>query len=146
MTPLDALTKTLKRCPMHSGHQYFQDLSECPWCEIETRARVRLFNFLLIGSDSQRGYFRMADIWKEIEGVGAPRQVMTRLDTSLTVFSPSPEITEYAKNKVKRFYIALLLSGIAGLSIPIFTDFPWLLFYWCSPERLLSPSPNWISP
>ena len=40
---LDALSKALKKCYLHSGHYYYRELHECPWCGIEKQARVRLF-------------------------------------------------------------------------------------------------------
>ena len=41
---LESLAKSLRKCGVHSGHQYYGELTACPWCEIEVRARVRLFN------------------------------------------------------------------------------------------------------
>ena len=49
--PLDALAKALKKCESHNGHYYYRELRDCPWCGIESQARVRLFNFLLPGDD-----------------------------------------------------------------------------------------------
>lgn len=121
---LDALSKSLKKCQLHSGHSYFQDLAECPWCEIETRARVRLFNFLSPGGDSQRGHFRLYEIWKEIEGVGAPAMALTEQDKSLKASEPSPAVAFFAKDRRNRFLIALCLSAIGGLLIPLLADFP----------------------
>ncbi len=124
ITSLEALTKSLKKCPLHSGHSYFQELAECPWCEIEMRARVRLFNFLLPGADSQRGHFRLDDIWKEIERIETPVVSLTRQRKSLAEPAPSPEIEGYAKGRSKRFFIALFVSVIAGLFIPLLAGFP----------------------
>src|SRR5215468_5121735 len=67
---LDELAKALKKCERHSGHYYYRELSDCPWCGIESHAGVRLFNIL--GDDSRRGYFRFEEVWKEIESVAAP--------------------------------------------------------------------------
>jgi DNA-binding helix-hairpin-helix protein with protein kinase domain len=124
ITALDALSKSLKKCQLHSGHSYFQDLAECPWCEIETRARVRLFNFLLPGASSQRGHFRLYEIWKEIEGVGAPETPLTEQDKLLKASAPSPEVALFAKDRRNRFFIAIWISAIAGLLIPLLADFP----------------------
>ncbi|MGE0133305.1 MAG: tetratricopeptide repeat protein [Blastocatellales bacterium] len=125
---LDALSKSLKKCQLHSGHSYFQDLAECPWCEIETRARVRLFNFLLPGADSQRGHFRLDEIWKEIEGVGAPEITLPDQENALMALAPSAEVVIYAKDRRNRFFIALCLSAITGLLIPLLVDFPLAFF------------------
>jgi DNA-binding helix-hairpin-helix protein with protein kinase domain len=120
---LDELAKSLKRCPMHSGHSYFQGLPECPWCEIEARARVRLFNFLLSSADSQRGHFRLDEIWREIEGIDAPN-ALTRPTNLPMAPTPSPEAQDYANELRNRYYIALGLSLLGGLTIPMFVEFP----------------------
>src|SRR5262249_47292839 len=57
--PLEDLAKALKKCDLHSGHYYYRELRDCPWCGIESSARVRLFNFPLHGEDSRRGHFRL---------------------------------------------------------------------------------------
>ena len=70
--PLDALAKALKKCELHNGHYYYRELRDCPWCGIESQARVRLFNFLLPEDGSRRGHFRLDEIWKDIVSVEAP--------------------------------------------------------------------------
>src|SRR5215475_9913790 len=70
--PLDTLAKTLKKCDLHSGHYYYSELRDCPWCRIETHARVHLFNFLFPGDGSRRGHFRIDKVWKEIVSVDTP--------------------------------------------------------------------------
>jgi DNA-binding helix-hairpin-helix protein with protein kinase domain len=70
--PLETLAKSLKRCAIHSGHHFFTELTECPWCAIEMRARIRLFNFLLPSADQNRGQCRLDEVWKEIQEVAQP--------------------------------------------------------------------------
>src|SRR5262249_42485915 len=64
--PLEELANALKKCELHSGHYYYNELRECPWCVIESSAGVRLFNFLIPGENSERGHFRLNEIWNEI--------------------------------------------------------------------------------
>jgi DNA-binding helix-hairpin-helix protein with protein kinase domain/Tfp pilus assembly protein PilF len=124
--PLDALAKSLKKCALHSGHSFFQELAECPWCVIETRARVRLFNFLLSGSDS-RGHFRLYEIWKEITEVKAPAALVRPL-MPMAAPAPSPEAENYVTDMRNRYYVALALAIVGGLTIPMFVDFPIAFF------------------
>lgn len=42
---LEDLKQNLKQCAMHPGHQYFQELFACPWCELETKTSLMLFPF-----------------------------------------------------------------------------------------------------
>jgi len=128
--PLESLAKSLKRCRLHSGHFYFQQLSDCPWCEIEGRARIRLFNFSLNGADSQRGYFRLDEIWKEVEAVQAPPVALVDKSNLFKTSSPSEEVAGFARERRKRLILSLLIAGVGGFLVALATDFPfsfWLL-------------------
>src|SRR5262249_9105875 len=108
--PLDALAKALKKCVLHSGHYYFQRLSDCPWCGIESRAQVRLVNFLLPGADSRRGHFRLDEIWKEIEFAEAPDTPMIPAKK----MPNAPKLSADVATAVRRRRIALI--GAIALS------------------------------
>jgi DNA-binding helix-hairpin-helix protein with protein kinase domain/Tfp pilus assembly protein PilF len=70
IAPLESLTKSLKMCDLHSGHHFCRELSECPWCGIETGVRIRLFNFPRTGRD--RGHFKLDEVWQEISSISPP--------------------------------------------------------------------------
>jgi DNA-binding helix-hairpin-helix protein with protein kinase domain len=125
---LGALAKALKKCELHSGHYYYRELSDCPWCGIESQARVRLFNFLLHGDDSRRGHFRLDEIWKEIESVEAPRISLIQWDKRLTSTVPSAEVASFARDMHNRFILALIFSAYAGLAIPLIANFSLAFF------------------
>src|SRR5262249_52889968 len=111
---LDALAKALKKCVLHSGHYFYQRLSDCPWCEIENHARVRLFNFLLPGADSRRGHFRLNEIWKGIEGAEIPDTPMIATDK----MSKAPKLSADVAAAVRMRIIGLIraIAHSAGLS------------------------------
>jgi DNA-binding helix-hairpin-helix protein with protein kinase domain/Tfp pilus assembly protein PilF len=122
---LDALAKALIKCDLHSGHYYYRELRDCPWCEIESQAGVRLFNFLFSGDESRRGHFRLDEIWKEITSVEAPHIPQIQLDK---ISKPSPEVAAFAKARKIRLYIALICSAFAGLAITLLVEGPQILF------------------
>jgi len=126
--PLDALAKELKKCDSHSGHYYYRELRDCPWCGIESQARVRLFNIPLPGGDSRRGHFRLDEIWKEIESVKSPGAPMIRSDKKLTPLAPSAEVADFARDMRNSFILALKFSVFAGVAIPILVGFPLAFF------------------
>jgi tetratricopeptide (TPR) repeat protein len=121
---LDALAKALKKCDLHSGHYYYHELRDCPWCGIESQARVRLFNFLLPGDDSRRGHFRLDEIWKEIASVEAPGASLIQWDKTLESPAPSAVVSAFARVRDNRISIALIFSVFAGLAIGLLVDFP----------------------
>src|SRR5262245_28129612 len=122
--PLEALAMALKKCGLHSGHYYYQELRDCPWCGIESQARVRLFNFLLHGEDSRRGHFRLDEIWNEIVSVEAPGASLIQWDKILKSPAPSAEIRAFSGVRDNRLSIALIFSAFAGLAIGLLVGFP----------------------
>lgn len=116
--PLESLAKSLRKCELHSGHFYFQELPQCPWCEIESRARIRLFNFLLAGADGARAPFRLDEIWKEIEAVEPPRVALVSTEDLGDRLSPSEEVAAFAWKRKARFFVALAFSAVAGFGVP----------------------------
>jgi DNA-binding helix-hairpin-helix protein with protein kinase domain len=144
---LDALAKALKKCDLHSGHYYFRELSDCPWCGIETHAHVRLFNFLFPGDDSRRGHFLLDEVWKEIASVEPPTTQLILWDKILKAPEPSAEIASFANDRESRLTRALVYSVIAGLAIGLLLPFPLALIMLivtglgvCSIARTAPPS------
>jgi DNA-binding helix-hairpin-helix protein with protein kinase domain len=125
--PLDALAKALKRCDLHSGHCYYRELRDCPWCGIETHARVRLFNVLLSGGGSRRGHFWLYEIWKEIESLEPPDVSPIEWDKILKAPEPSAEVAALEEARDNRFTIALIFSAIAGPMIHLLPIFPFTI-------------------
>jgi DNA-binding helix-hairpin-helix protein with protein kinase domain len=125
--PLDGLAKALKKCDLHSGHYYYRELRDCPWCGIESQARVRLFNFLIPGDDSRRGHFRLHEIWKEIESVETPYASLIQRDKILKPPEPSEEVAAFAADRESRLTRALIFSAIAGLAIALLLPLPFAL-------------------
>src|SRR5215468_3230238 len=121
---LDALAKAVKKCELHSGHYYYRELSDCPWCGIESQARVRLFNFLLPGEESRRGHFRLDEVWKEIVSVEAPGVSLIQWGKILEPPAPSVEVAAFARGRDNRISIALIFSVFAGLAIGWLVYFP----------------------
>jgi DNA-binding helix-hairpin-helix protein with protein kinase domain/Tfp pilus assembly protein PilF len=126
--PLDELAKALKKCELHSGHYHYRELRDCPWCGIESQARVRLFNFLLHGDDSRRGHFRLDEIWKDIVSVEAPSALAVQWDKQLTPPTPSAEVQSFARDRRNRLILSLVFSAFVGLAIPFFANFTCAFF------------------
>lgn len=43
---LEDLSDSLRQCPVHIGHHYFNGLVVCPWCDIESKTGLLLFPFI----------------------------------------------------------------------------------------------------
>lgn len=129
--PLETLAKSLKACELHTGHFYFNELTECPWCEIETRARIRLFNFSLNGQNGKRSHFRLDQVWGEVEKLqDEPVSLaLTELKKDLVLpASPSPLATEFARIRQRRLTQSVIFTAVAGLAIGFLVSWPAAIF------------------
>ncbi len=123
--PLEMLSKTLNKCALHNGHYYYRELRDCPWCEIESYARVRLFNFLTAGTGLQRGHFPLDEIWKQIDAVQAPDAPLSLRDGLQPMIEPSSDALELVRDRRKYLIFSVLFSAVTGLLITILFDFPF---------------------
>ena len=112
IAPLTQLMHALQRCVMHSGHYYYEALPECPWCQIETRARLRLFNFNPTEARQYPSAFRVDEMWAEIEKLQwqEPQEQRVTVRPKL-----SPAVIEYAKQRRIRFWLALIFAVLGGI-------------------------------
>ena len=63
---LDALSSHLRTCKANLAHLFPDQLSACPWCDIEGGAGVLLF-YVSVSSAAAQGRFNLELIWKQIE-------------------------------------------------------------------------------
>src|SRR5262245_53783120 len=110
---LETLAKTLKKCGIHSGHHYYRELPACPWCEIEVRARVRLFN--LANGDGSKTTFHLNEVWKEIAAVLPPPGNIATVNRSPASLTPSSEYLEIERKRKRDLWASIGFSLVAGL-------------------------------
>lgn len=126
--PLETLAKSLKPCDMHTGHFFFGELNECPWCEIEMRARIRLFNFSLNGHNGRRNHFKLDEVWGKIEGLQTPSPLaldVVKNDLVRAITTPSAEVVAFANNRANRLLGGVFFAAVAGCAIGYFV--PWVV-------------------
>ena len=46
VSTLEVLKGQLVDCPFNAAHQFVQGPKSCPWCELEVRSNVDLFNYI----------------------------------------------------------------------------------------------------
>ncbi|MFN0108202.1 MAG: protein kinase domain-containing protein [Blastocatellia bacterium] len=122
--PLETLAKTLKPCDMHTGHFFFSELDECPWCEIEMRARIRLFNFSLDGHHGRRSHFKLDEVWKKIENLPTSSAQVALAESknylALTAIQPSAEVAAFTSDRFSRMLGGVFFAAAAGCAIGYF--------------------------
>jgi DNA-binding helix-hairpin-helix protein with protein kinase domain len=86
---LNGLYLSLVKCRENGAHAFNRSLSRCPWCEIETRTRIELFNYVDPGGEHVA--VDVDAIWQAIEGTGFPAlKSMPKLATLVKQIQPSP--------------------------------------------------------
>ncbi len=129
--PLETLAKTLKPCTLHSGHLFFDQLEECPWCPIELRARIRLFNFSLSGQNGKRSLFRLDQVWSEIEKLETQSKSLAVVSLKKDQFpatTASPEVAELARTRHLKLVLAIIFAAVFGFSAGFFASWPFAFF------------------
>jgi tetratricopeptide (TPR) repeat protein len=125
IVPLESLAKSLKRCALHSGHHYFGELSECPWCRIEMEARIRLFNFPRTGRGQERAHFKLDDVWREISSISPPPSPPPIRAVGSP--EPSPLGLKAMRERTEDLILAIVFAVIAGFIIGLTTSSVLLL-------------------
>lgn len=121
--PLEWLTRCLKRCSLHTGHQYYDESPACPWCEIESRALVRLFNFSSDRIDQTRAHFNLQEVWIAIESVSPPAPAELPRSNDLPKKSKPREGTfEYKVQEASLGIVSVFFAVIIGFTIPWVTS------------------------
>ena len=112
---LESLSQSLTRCDLHDGHQYFNEWAHCPWCEIESRTPVRLFNFPITQGGDARLQFRLDEIWEEMSKIEPPGDKWNPPVRMLKAIDASPEAAQFAGKGYRRYLYACILSTSAGV-------------------------------
>jgi len=118
---LEFLSKRLKKCSFNRAHTYYIDLKTCPWCEIEAKAGITLFNTLVIVI-SANGSFNINMIWGQITSVQPPVKISSLPSPRTINITPSKKVAEYAKGRNLRKYLAIafaIVAVIALVNLPI---------------------------
>jgi DNA-binding helix-hairpin-helix protein with protein kinase domain len=86
---LESLYRSLVKCRENGAHAFNRLLPRCPWCEIESRTRIELFNFVDPGGEQVA--VDVEAIWQAIEGAGFPTlKAMPTPANLLKQIQPSP--------------------------------------------------------
>lgn len=129
--PLESLAKSLKACNLHTGHFFFNELAECPWCEIEMRARIRLFNFSLNGHNGHRSHFKLDEVWSKIETLKVPQTALelSKMRNPMALPpAPSTEVAAFSRSNKSKLLQAVLFLSVAGFMVGYFASWPLALF------------------
>lgn len=111
ITELDKLQKSLKICSRHNGHYFLSSLSSCPWCDVETRSGLVLFN-IVMRQENRHSKFNLPHIWTEITTIAPPSLVPYPSRPSLIHIIPSPQAVIAGQEFKKGIGVVISLLGL----------------------------------
>lgn len=130
---LDDLSKVLKQCTAHIGHFYFEELTACPWCGIESQTGLILFPF--ISNENGEKGFNIFTVESLLASLEVPRNLPAKPFKPKVLPPPSKEALDLqntAKNRIASFVVLhfllvliwTVLGGAAsGIALGIFLGF-----------------------
>lgn len=88
---LDALKQQLRVCAKQSSHKYFLGLSNCPWCEHESKTGSSFFPEIASQKHSQNSApaLDINDLWSKVKLIQSPG-VLARIDPLNFRVTPTP--------------------------------------------------------
>jgi DNA-binding helix-hairpin-helix protein with protein kinase domain len=126
---LEDLSNDLEQCTLHPGHHFYQELKDCPWCEIESQTGLMLFPFITSASN-QNGEkpFNIFTIESLIANLGISQNLPALPVKPDVLPPPSTEVVETQKafrnNQilivVAQFVAVIFLMAIFGAGLGFF--------------------------
>lgn len=125
-TALHVLASRMMVCSNNKAHLFYNGLSSCPWCSIESSGVVLFVDYVIVDAASA---FSMEAIWSQVLTVPSPG---AGNPPSFARFISTVEPSERAKSvaRKKRYKIAALVIGaLVVFGFCIFSDngFPFLI-------------------
>jgi DNA-binding helix-hairpin-helix protein with protein kinase domain len=131
---LDALASRLIVCSNNKAHLFFNGLSSCPWCPIESSGVLLFVDYAII--DTSTG-FSIEVIWARILGVPNPG---TANMPSMVAYNSAVEPSARAKSaqRKRRYkFAALVVSALVATGLFLFSDYGFVCLYIFGPGVFL---------
>lgn len=129
---LEDLSDNLEQCSFHPGHHYFNQLSVCPWCAIESQTGVMLFPFVNSAKNGEEEkLFNIFTIENLIANLGISTNLPAKPAKPQIMPMPSPQIVEAQKSSRNwqyaivgaHFVVLTFLMAVFGVGVSCFLGF-----------------------
>lgn len=114
VSTLNGVAKSIKTCNRNTGHQYLAVLPQCPWCEIENKSGIVLFNVVVVGTTKSALVFNVDAIWAQILAVPHPGP-LPPLAVPVAKLLPSPKVQEARQQRLIRRWICYGSAALLGM-------------------------------
>lgn len=113
---LSGIAKSVKPCGRNTRHQYLATLPQCPWCEIENKSGIVLFNVVVVGAARSIGTFNVDAVWLQILAVPHPGP-LPPLATPVVKVLPSVKVQEARQQRLIRRWVCYGAVALVGMFI-----------------------------
>jgi DNA-binding helix-hairpin-helix protein with protein kinase domain len=111
ISALDQLGQELAVCSRHTGHKYFKQLPQCPWCEILAGGGPDLFvSVNVLGRVAEQ--FDLEGIWKSIQAVRIPIEMPQVAPVVATLRIPATGVR--ASSVIAALLVLVALGSLLG--------------------------------
>jgi DNA-binding helix-hairpin-helix protein with protein kinase domain len=128
ITELDALASRLIICSKNKAHLFFNALSSCPWCEIESSGAILFIDYTIVSTATG---FSIDVIWARILAIPSPGTGnVPSMITYMSGVQPSPRAKAVARKRRFRTS-ALAIVGLVALAFVVLSPdgFSYLLTF-----------------
>jgi len=102
---LENLSTQLNQCNLNSGHNFFNRLKFCPWCEIESKTGIELFD-VSIHIKQNMVLFNLNMIWNQITSIPSPGPAPSLPEASSLIILPTQDAIKLGKARRLRSKIS----------------------------------------
>lgn len=113
---LEDLSENLKQCSVHIGHHFFNELFECPWCDIELKTGLMLFPFIGKNQNGTEQNFDIFTVENLLATLDIPENLPAKPFKPQIIPPPTAEVKKLKEKNQSRF----LLTVIFQISIVLF--------------------------
>lgn len=106
---LGETAKNVQQCSRNPGHHYLKVASRCPWCEIEGKSGIVLFNTVTINVAGSHGAFNVDAIWTQILAVSHPG-ILPLIAVPAARVAPSPKVQRAKQQRLVRRWVGSCIS------------------------------------
>ncbi len=104
---LDDLKDNLTQCTIHVGHHYYNQLTICPFCEIESKSGLMLFPYISSNNAESENGLNIFTVENLLANINLPQQNQSLANVNLSQYlPPSPEVVDLRNTRNLRVIIA----------------------------------------
>lgn len=122
ITALIELSSKLKQCSTNQSHHFFQEIKNCPWCDIETKCNASFFP--IVGPKSTTDV-NITILWQQFQSIKSPISLPSLPDVANFQTAPSSNALQIGKKlRSHRAFFAFAFFIIVAICAGIMGSFP----------------------